>query len=218
MAYNHSIDPSTPPNTGEAPSLGASRIRSLKEALIERLTSFIYGMDSAGTETEIGFKSTPLRVQATAPSTPTNGVEVYAKDVSGKAEMFVRDEDGDEVKLTNAGGINETVFTAYEDDAILSDLPLAVDIMYMYYRPFSLITPSTDASVRILFRILDDGDVQVASFRKEQTMPASINTAIYFQTTFPVKAGYTVTATIDDSNNVQTTPDVESSVYMTITK
>jgi hypothetical protein len=99
MAYNNSIQPSLPPDTGESPSLGASRIRNLKSALIERLNSWIYGFDTTGVESEIGVKSVPLRNQGTAPSTPTCGVELYAKS----GEAYIKDTSGNEVQITNSG-------------------------------------------------------------------------------------------------------------------
>ena len=105
MAYTYFIQPSVPADTGESPSLGASRIRSLKSALIERLNSWIYGFDSAGTESDIGAKMVPFVVQSSNPSAPTNKVNVFAKDVNSKAELHVQDEDGDIVKITEAGGV-----------------------------------------------------------------------------------------------------------------
>lgn len=105
MAFTYFLQPSVPADTGESPSLGASRIRALKNALIERLTSWVSGMDSAGTESDIGIKHLPCIVQGSNPSTPTNKVNVFAKDINSKAELHVQDEDGDIVKLTEAGGI-----------------------------------------------------------------------------------------------------------------
>jgi len=109
MAWSYPISRTTPPDTGEAASLGATRIRSLKESLIERLTAWVYSFDAADAETDYGLKKAPLRVQASAPAAEASSVMLYSKDVSAKAELFVRDEDGNEIQITSGGAINVSV-------------------------------------------------------------------------------------------------------------
>jgi len=105
MAYTYFLEPSKPADTGEAPSLGASRIRSLKECLQERLESWVYGFDTAGLETATGLKKAPFIVQATAPDTPTDSIEAYAYDVDSSAELFVKNEAGSAVQVTGGTGV-----------------------------------------------------------------------------------------------------------------
>ena len=104
MAYTYDIDKTKPPDTGESPSLGAQVIRYLKEAVIERLKNLIWGFGSDA-ETDEGFKKVPL-VTRTAPSQEVDKAVVYAKDVGGIAELFVRDENGVEIQLTTNGKPN----------------------------------------------------------------------------------------------------------------
>lgn len=130
MAYNYFMQPTLPPDTGESPSLGASRIRNLKNALIERLNSWIYGFDTNGSESEIGVKSVPLRNQASAPSTPTAGMELYSKDSDSTAELFAKDESGNEVQITK-GGTLANVGSAYVDKDINTEY-LAETALFLY--------------------------------------------------------------------------------------
>jgi len=102
MAWNKNLDIGKPPDTAESPSLGASRIRDWKNAVCERLTNWIYSFKTDDTEIKEGLKKAPFNT-GSAPSQETNKVIVYAKDVAGKAELFARDEDGDEIQLTSGG-------------------------------------------------------------------------------------------------------------------
>ena len=70
MSYTYNLQPSVPADKGESPSLGASRIRDLKNFLQERFLSKFYGFDTAGTETADGVKELPFVSQGSAPSTP----------------------------------------------------------------------------------------------------------------------------------------------------
>jgi len=149
MAYNYSMQPTLPPDTNESPSLGAKRIRDFKNALIERLTSWIYGIDTAGSETEIGLKSAPFRVQTSAPATPTNGVQAYAKDSNSTAELFVKDEAGTEVQITRAG-VLANVGTAYETKDINTEYSASTNLMIMFATS-SYVTPTVKIASDINF-------------------------------------------------------------------
>lgn len=105
MAYSYFLEPSKPADTGEKPSLGASRIRDLKNMLQERLESWLYGFDTAGTESNKGLKYAPHIVQATAPSTAADQVSTYAKDVSSSGELYCRNEAGNEIQVTGGTGV-----------------------------------------------------------------------------------------------------------------
>lgn len=100
----YKIDKSLPPSTEESPSLGAKRIRDLKEAIIERLKNLIWGFGS-DTETDEGFKKLPLKA-GNAPDAEADKMIVYAKDVGGIPELFARDKNGTEIQITSNGKVN----------------------------------------------------------------------------------------------------------------
>ena len=92
------------PADTEDVSLGATRIRNLKEDINERL-SIDHSWDGDGDDgehTKITFTA-PL---ASDPATVTNKGFLYPKDVSTKIELHWRDEDGNIVQITNAGNLN----------------------------------------------------------------------------------------------------------------
>jgi len=71
-------------------------------------------MAIAGTDADHGEHSkVTLRVGA-APTQAADKGMLYAKDVSAKAELFYRDEDGDEVQLTDAGKQKTDLETIFE--------------------------------------------------------------------------------------------------------
>lgn len=81
-----------------------SHVRDVKTDLGERLAAFFYGFTTG--ETDTGCKLIKALVQTTAPSTATDSVWLYAKDVSSTAEWFIKDEAGNEIQLTSGGKIN----------------------------------------------------------------------------------------------------------------
>ena len=105
MAFTKAIEPSRPADTNEAPSLGASVIRNLKTALIERLTSWVNGFDSAGTESDVGLKHAPFCVATSDPTAEANKAFLYAKDKNSIAEVYARTEDGKVTRITEKGGV-----------------------------------------------------------------------------------------------------------------
>lgn len=109
MAYNVTWDGAfegLPPDTGENIASGATRIRSLKEAVRERLNTDHY-FDPAGTDADHGLhRRICFRAQIADPANVANQGFLYTKDVSAKVELFWEDEDGNKVQLTNAGAIN----------------------------------------------------------------------------------------------------------------
>lgn len=115
MAKSDPVDPNVPAGD-EDPKLGDNRIRELAAAVAELLNVDHYmGTDGgAGTgynEDAAGeHKKVTLRV-ASAPTVEANKGYVYAKDVSGKAELFYKDEDGNEIQLTAAGVFNIALLT-----------------------------------------------------------------------------------------------------------
>lgn len=79
-------------------------VRGLMGDVADRLTDMFYGFASG--ETEDGVKRIPFRVQASDPSAIPSCVIPYCKDVDGKAEWFIEDEDGNIIQLTSGGKIN----------------------------------------------------------------------------------------------------------------
>jgi expansin (peptidoglycan-binding protein) len=75
-------------------------------------------MDSAGTETDVGLKMAPFVTQTSYPTAESNKVLLFSKDVNSKAELMARDEDGDVVKLTEAGGV--AINGSYEEKTALN--------------------------------------------------------------------------------------------------
>lgn len=108
MAKTYSIDVSAPANS-TAPSGGAAAIRLLKNALHERNNLDHYWEKSGDTADvdNVGYhRKATLLVQSSAPTAKSDAGIIYSKDVDSKAELFYRDEDGDEVQLTSGGAIN----------------------------------------------------------------------------------------------------------------
>ena len=92
------------PADSDSISAGADRIRDLKNAIRERMEKDHY-FDETGTDADHGehIKVT-LRVGA-APTKAADKGMLYAKDMLTKAELFYRDEDGDEVQITDGGAL-----------------------------------------------------------------------------------------------------------------
>ncbi len=110
MSKTNPIDP-TEPEGGANPKLGDDTIRTLAAAVIEYLqknhytgsanVNGGYDDDAAGEHTQITFNA-PL---ANDPANTANKGDLYIKDVSGKAELFFQDEDGDAIQITSGGKI-----------------------------------------------------------------------------------------------------------------
>lgn len=113
MAFTNTYDVTTPANAS-VPSGGAAAIRLLKDALQERLNPdhyFAKSGDTVDDDTQVGFhRKATLLVQAVAPALKADAGIVYSKDVAAKAELFYRDEDGDEIQITSGGLLNSTGF------------------------------------------------------------------------------------------------------------
>ncbi len=83
-------------------SLGASRIRNLKEDIQERLEVDHF---HAGDTQDGEHKKLTFGAPIATPANVANKAFLYGKDVSSKIELFYLDEDGNEVQLTGAGSI-----------------------------------------------------------------------------------------------------------------
>lgn len=110
VSWTYDYDNATPPDTGESPRLGASRIRELKNAMQERLNVCGY-WPWTGTEVSDACAGEMRRILFHAPiaSTPTvaaNHGDLRLKDFNSKAELTWTDEDEHEIQLTSAGTLN----------------------------------------------------------------------------------------------------------------
>lgn len=124
MALTNTLDTSTPADDSVAhpPSQGATRIRELKDAFVERFVQDHYCPASGTTydNDDCGFhEKVTLRVQTVITEKADAGI-LYSKDVGGKAELHYKDEDGNEIQLTSAGALNETASPLISTDFILS--------------------------------------------------------------------------------------------------
>ena len=108
FCWTSTLDTSTPlgDSASHPPSQGDDRIREVKAGFQERLNIDHYfpltGTAMSHADTGMHRKVT-LLVQASAPTQKASAIIVYGKDVSGKCELFARDEDGDEIQITDGG-------------------------------------------------------------------------------------------------------------------
>lgn len=104
MAFSKTFDTATPAGSN-SPTEADDRMREIKAATQERenvdhfwpLTGTEVSDEDAGEHRKVTLRT------GSAPTAVADKGFVYAKDVSGKAELFYRDEDGNEVQLTSAG-------------------------------------------------------------------------------------------------------------------
>ena len=116
--FSYTYDTTTPAGT-DAPSVIDDRIREVKSAVQERenvdhywpITGSQVSDTAAGQHRKIEFFE-PI----STPSNAANKFFIYSKDVAGKAELHVLDEDGNEIQLTTAGKIKKSVI---EDSAFV---------------------------------------------------------------------------------------------------
>ena len=122
MAFSHTFDTATPAGSDD-PAEADDRMREIKAAIQERENVDHY-WPKTGTEVSDAdtgeHRKVTLRT-GSAPSAVADKGFVYAKDVSGKAELFYIDEDGDEVQLTSGGKILSASLDMKNEDNMSSD-------------------------------------------------------------------------------------------------
>ncbi len=123
MAFSHTYDVATPVGSADDPAEADDRMREIKDAVQERENVDHY-WPKTGTEVsdeDTGeHRKVTLRV-GSAPSAVANKGFVYIKDISDKAELFYRDEDGDEVQLTSGGKILSASLDMKDQDNMSSN-------------------------------------------------------------------------------------------------
>lgn len=110
--FSDTYDTATPLGS-DAPSVIDDRITEAKAAVQERENVDHY-WPLTGTQVSDASTGEHRKVTLRVGSAPTQVADkgiIYAKDVSGKAELFYIDEDGDEVQITT-GGIVKLTSTA----------------------------------------------------------------------------------------------------------
>lgn len=105
--FASTYDISTPDGDTDTPAEADDRMREIKAAIQERENvDHFWPLD--GTEVSDPaageHRKVTLRV-GSAPTKADNKGILYAKDVSGKAELFYIDEDGNEVQITSGGAV-----------------------------------------------------------------------------------------------------------------
>lgn len=128
MAFTRNWDESQPTDTTQAVDIDDYN-RYLRVDCSDRLKNMIYGFIAGENTLAQHFQYIQFYEQSSAPSTPAAGFgRVYCKAVSGKCELFWKDEDGDEIQLTTGGKWNGAVLLAesipagsYAADAIDED-------------------------------------------------------------------------------------------------
>lgn len=103
--FNHTYDTDTPVGT-DAPSVIDDRIREVKDAVQERADVDHYWKKTGSqvSDTAVGqHRQIEFYEPISTPTHAANKVFIYSKDVGGKAEVHILDEDGNEIQVTNAG-------------------------------------------------------------------------------------------------------------------
>lgn len=107
-SWNASYEAS-PPTSGESASLGAERIRNLKIDLRERMITDHQWNDGLTTNSEDGEHSKVTLEQRAAPANLADRAILYGFDIDTGAglltELYVRDESGNQIRLTERGVI-----------------------------------------------------------------------------------------------------------------
>lgn len=102
-------------------------IRQVRVDVEERLMNMFYGWISGEVSADEGVKNLPFRYQAADPGATANKIKVYSKQVTGKTELFMQDEDGHVIQLTAGGILNAVNLTGDQTVAgikTLSSIPI----------------------------------------------------------------------------------------------
>ncbi|KKN74430.1 hypothetical protein LCGC14_0390500 [marine sediment metagenome] len=116
--FADTYDKATPAGSDD-PAEADDRMRETKAAVQERENVDHY-WPLTGTEVSNVDSGEHRKVTLRTGSAPTAVADkgfVYAKDVSGKAELFYRDEDGDEIQITTGGILNSLNLTGVQTAA-----------------------------------------------------------------------------------------------------
>jgi len=107
MAFTRDYEITTPAGTEDVSS-GDDRIRAFKADIEERLENMFYGFNAdstTGDEATAGAKALNFKEQSSISTPSADQISLAAKEAGGKAELHVKDEDGDEFQITTGGKI-----------------------------------------------------------------------------------------------------------------
>lgn len=120
-------------------------VRNVRIDLSERLKYLFYGFIAG--ETDVAMKKAVLKAQADTPTLAAGQVALYAKTVSGKAELHMVNEDATETVLSSAGKLKaETlggVYPAANVAAVASIMALVYPVGSYYFNDSVATNPGT---------------------------------------------------------------------------
>lgn len=108
MAFTNAWDEDRPLETEEA-NTADDYFRDHRVDLGDRLEDMFYGFNASsnsGNEGGYGIKQIRYKEQASAPNLTSDEIREYSKLVNGQAELFFKDEAGNEKQRTSGGKIN----------------------------------------------------------------------------------------------------------------
>lgn len=109
MAFTDTWNESYPVGTDYANILHTAITQTVKRALRERLTvDHYFAVDETGLSNIGCHSKCTLLVQTSITGLANAGI-LYTKDVSAKAELHFKDEDGNEIQITSAGVVKNSV-------------------------------------------------------------------------------------------------------------
>lgn len=147
----------TSPAGSQSRALGDDRIRELKTQLREVIAED-HNMASSGQSATTGqHNKATLLVNADDPTEQGDAGIVYTKDVNGKAELFYKDEDGNEIQLTSAGKL-------IPGDATVTVDKLATDAVINAKVLDGAITPAKMTRNIVSINLSDDFSTTSASY------------------------------------------------------
>ena len=109
MAFTNAWDEDRPDGDVEEANTADDYFRDHRVDLGDRLEDMFYGFNAGSNllkEGDYGVKQLRLKEQSAAPNLGTDEIRVYAKLVGTQAELFFKDEAGNEKQLTSGGKIN----------------------------------------------------------------------------------------------------------------
>ncbi len=101
-------DETAPPDTQSA-GLGDDRIREMK-VQVREVVDVDHQFNSSGQDAENGMH-TIIRflLEAGTPITDSDHIQLYERDVGGVTELFLKDTAGNEIQITDGGGLGDVV-------------------------------------------------------------------------------------------------------------
>jgi hypothetical protein len=187
IGWTYTYDVTTPPDTGESPRLGASRIREFKNSLQERANVDHYWAKTGNevSDTNAGqHRKVTLHSAIATPSAVTDKGFVYLKTFDSNDELTWEDDQANELQITSKGELK--VVAASIADANVLTVALAD----------SAVTTAKIASASVTTVKLADANVTTAKIADANVTAAKV-TAVLGARTTPDPEGGTVQATTD---------------------